>query len=49
MIAMASLIMYITIFVTAQAKTSLVHTSKFATLVLCNFYWIIPTDLKFGV
>ena len=33
--------------VTVQAKTSLVHTSKFATLDLYNFGWEGFTELKF--
>ena len=32
------------IYVTVQAKTSLVHTS---TLVLYNFCWVRSTDFKF--
>ena len=36
-------------YVTVQAKTSLVHTSKFATLVLYNFGWERSTELKFAM
>ena len=34
------------LYVTVRAKTSLVHTSKFATLVLYNFCWVRYTDFK---
>ena len=37
------------IFMTVRAKTSLVHTSKFATLVLYNFGWERSTELKFAM
>ena len=33
--------------VTVRAKTSLVHTSKFATLAFHNFCWVRHTDFKF--
>ena len=36
-------------YVTVQAKTSLVHTSKFATLGLYNFGWERSTELKFAM
>ena len=37
------------IYVTVRAKTSLVHTSKFATSVLYNFCWKRSTELKFDI
>ena len=36
------------IYVTARAKTSLVHTSKIATSVLHIFYWERSTESKFA-
>ena len=36
------------VYVTVQAKTSLVHTSKFATSVLYNFCWERSTESKFA-
>ena len=36
------------IYVTLQAKTSLVHTSKFATSMLYNFCWERRTESKFA-
>ena len=37
------------LYVTVRAKTSLVHTSKFDTLVLDNFGWEKSTELKFAM
>ena len=37
------------LYVTVRAKTSLVHTSKFATSVLYNFGWERSTELKFAM
>ena len=36
-------------YVTVQAKTNLVHTSKFANSVLYNFGWERSTELKFAM
>ena len=37
------------IYVTVRAKTSLVHTFKFTTLVLYTFGWEKSTELKFAM
>ena len=36
------------VYVTVRVKTSLVHTSKFATSMACNFCWERHTESMYG-